>query len=733
MKNASLILSSFALATSIFAEETQVLAPLTVVGGEAHLLQQVGSAAYVDQEEIQKFNQLNVGQVMNKVPGVYIRDEDGFGNFPNISLRGAEGTRSEKVTVMEDGVLTAPAPYSAPAAYYFPSVSRMAGIEILKGSSQVRFGPQTTGGVINFLSTPIPGERNTTIRSSYGRFETFQFLGNFGETKETARGRFGYLVELLYQESAGFRDIQKVGGDSGFYKTEPMLKMFWEPDSAMPQRVEFKIGYTDFEADETYLGLSESDVRAHPQWRYPSTQYDLMKTEQFRSYLRYTAQPNENLDVESTLYYNSFKRSWYKLDEVSTDSSPEADRRGRIQSSTALHVGLLESNPNLAVLKGEAGGSIGVKDNNRDYEAFGWENAFTRRYETGGMSHALTGGIRFHYDYIDRFQKVDIYRGEGNGIFTSFRQGSPGEEADRKEETFATALFLEDAIRMGSFTFKPGIRTEFLQFDLDERGEKSEDSLNTWAAGMGMSYDLSAERMLFGGLYRGISTPGVSSYISDGVDPEESLSGEIGLRQQSENANLEVAGFYTDYSNLIGTDAGFGTGDSNVNAGQATVYGVEAQISGMLRGDQTGYSIPVYFNVTYTQATLDEALISGGADNIYAGGKSGADLPYVPDWKIGLGISYVQQLFSFNLDASWIDESFGTAKNLDAPVSSTREGKIDDVFLVDLSVQYDLRQGLQLFAGVNNLTDESYISSRLPHGPRTGAPRSLYAGLELVW
>ena len=50
-------------------------------------------------------------------PGVYSREEAGFGIFPNISLRGVNTLRSAAITMMEDEVNIAPAPYSAPDAY----------------------------------------------------------------------------------------------------------------------------------------------------------------------------------------------------------------------------------------------------------------------------------------------------------------------------------------------------------------------------------------------------------------------------------------------------------------------------------------------------------------------------------------------------------------------------------------------------------------------------------------
>ena len=73
-------------------------------------------------------------------------------------MRGTGQNRSEKVTIMEDGVLAAPAPYAAPSAYYFPTSGRMQQIEVLKGTSSAMYGPRTTGGVVNMLSREIPEE-----------------------------------------------------------------------------------------------------------------------------------------------------------------------------------------------------------------------------------------------------------------------------------------------------------------------------------------------------------------------------------------------------------------------------------------------------------------------------------------------------------------------------------------------------------------------------------------------
>jgi len=204
-----------------------------VIGSSEDILDVPGSGAVLTTEDIGRHSYDDVNQALRQVPGVYVRPEDGFGFFPNISLRGVDTTRSAKVTIMEDGVLTAPAPYSSPSAYYTPTSGRMSAIEVLMGSSQTRYGPHTTGGVINYRSTEIPDTATTYLKTLYGSNNERRTHAYLGDTFESAEwGRVGILLEGYLRSSDGFKSIDTTsdfqdGEDTGFSKSEPMLKLSW--------------------------------------------------------------------------------------------------------------------------------------------------------------------------------------------------------------------------------------------------------------------------------------------------------------------------------------------------------------------------------------------------------------------------------------------------------------------------------------------------------------------------
>lgn len=126
---------------SVYQLQEIVVSSQQILGSKFKARNRTGSAYYISPEEIRRLGYTDINRMLKAVPGVNMYEEDGFGLRPNISLRGTKAERSERISIMEDGVLAAPAPYSAPAAYYFPNVARMEAIEVLKGSSQVQYGP----------------------------------------------------------------------------------------------------------------------------------------------------------------------------------------------------------------------------------------------------------------------------------------------------------------------------------------------------------------------------------------------------------------------------------------------------------------------------------------------------------------------------------------------------------------------------------------------------------------
>lgn len=734
---AAVLLTSLCASGLMPAQDAfETLTPMTVIGSKEEVFNQTGAAAFVSAEEIRASGNTNVNQVFAKIPGVYVREEDGFGNFPNISLRGADGTRSEKVTVMEDGILAAPAPYAGPAAYSSPKVARMAGIEILKGSSQVRYGPQTTGGVINYLSTPIPEEQTFYARATYGSHNTFFGHAYFGDTVQTEAGKFGYLLELHGNRSDGFRDIDGTNRNTGFSLIEPMLKLSFEPNTALKQRVEFKAGYTSFEADETYTGLTESDLRSNPDRRYAATRFDNIDTDHYRTYLKWIAEPSDRLRLESAAYYGYFTRNWYKLDKVTATGGPRRN----------LHEVLDPRNPfggGLGVLKGTAEGTADVKANNRSYSSYGWQNQANFRFDTGPVSHDLAAGLRFHYDYQERDHWNDTYSADGNGNFDFLSRTRVGQD-NRLEEIFATAIYLEDEITAGALTLRPGIRYEWLELD-DRKTTNATTTApastvrqsgdeNLLMGGVGANYELSEFNSLFGGIYRGVSSPGAGDYFG-GVDEEESVGYELGIRHRREALNLELAGFFTDFQNLISTDTGLG-GAPTLNAGEAHVYGLEA-IAQYDAGKDAGltYGIPLYVSGTWTRAEFQGTTpgLAGGGDGIYAGGQDGNEIPYLPEWKLAAGIGVVAENWGVNLDANYSGTTWGTGFNGDARTTgnqTSRDGSIDALLIFNFAAHYQINENFTLLAGVHNLFDERGIVSRIPEGPRANASRMIYAGFE---
>jgi Fe(3+) dicitrate transport protein len=292
---------------------------IVVTATKADTLDVGGSVQRLDTADLERFSYNDVNRVLRQIPGVYLQEEDGFGLRPNIGIRGSGTDRNSRIAVMEDGILIAPAPYSAPAAYYFPRVARMSGVEVAKGPAAIKYGPMTVGGALNLFSTPIPDVDAGSVAAKAellaGNHDGRRAHGWAGGWAPLGGGlEIGALAEGLYEHSAGFKKLD-IGGDTGFEITDWTVKLGLRSTDGR-HALEFKYQNYDETSDETYLGLTLADFAASPNRRYNSSQLDVMNVTHKTYQLSHRFEISPSVNLTTVAYRTDTARAWYKLHDI---------------------------------------------------------------------------------------------------------------------------------------------------------------------------------------------------------------------------------------------------------------------------------------------------------------------------------------------------------------------------------------------------------------------------------
>ncbi|MDH3587823.1 MAG: TonB-dependent receptor [Gammaproteobacteria bacterium] len=701
------------------------LEEVSILGDPSQVDTIPGSAHLLDESFLERFETGDILRVLQSVPGVYVQEEDGVGLRPNIGIRGSGLDRSSRIALLEDGVLIAPAPYAAPAAYYFPTQRRMSSIEVLKGPSSVSLGSRTTGGALNMVSTSIPDGRAATVElfaGDDGFREGHLWYGDSGEN-------VGWLVETVQQRSDGFKQLD-TGGDTGFDIRDYMakLRINTSNDSRFYQGVEFKLGYTDQVSDETYLGLTQDDFDSNPYRRYAASQLDQMRTTHRQHQATYFLQPGDgHWSIDLTAYNNEFGRNWFKLDSV--DGSGINGILSDPQDFAAQ----------MAWITGELDSPVDalkLRNNNRSYYSRGIQSTGNLQLQHKETTHALRVGLRLHRDEVDRFQHDDLFAIRDMAmVLTS--AGEPGTQSNRVSDSRATAFFLEDRIGIGALELTPGVRVERIRMtrlDFSTADTKRaagptrerSDTIDVVIPGLGATYNFNNRWRLLGGVHRGFNPPAPGS----GAREEDSKNFELGARFRNASLNAEAIAFYNDYENLVGTCTASTGGDCTIgdqfDGGAATVTGIESLL-GYQFSDVAGSALSLPLRLTYTwtaTAEFDNSFDSGFGP--WGEVSSGDELPYVPEHQLQLAADLVGQNWKTGFNLSFVDETRTVAGQGAIPDSEST----DEHWVLDLAGSYRLNNSLELFARVDNLLDNDYIVARRPAGLRPGKPRTAVLGFR---
>jgi Fe(3+) dicitrate transport protein len=669
-----------------------------VIGSNPAVYQKIpGSGEVLGAAALRKTSIVGVS-VLRKVSGVHVKDEEGFGLRPSIGIRGLYPTRSTKVLLLEDGVPFVQSPYGDPATYYHPPISRFERIEVLKGSGQVLFGPQTVGGVINYI-TPRPpevpagslkimaGNRNYLFGEvGYGaQYNTLGFLTHYSHTQ-------GNLA--LDNTSTNIHDI--VG----------KVALTLDGNS----RLTVKGNYYNEVSNATYTQLTQIEFEENPHGN-PFI-HDTLFSNRVATQITYDHHfGNSGAALSTNVYGYNFNRDWWRQgNNGGVNATAPVDTPG---TRTVL-------NPDR------------VDGKNRKYWVWGVEPRMRFNHHAFGYLHQTDFGVRAHYEIQDRKQIL--------GNSPTARTGIAVEDNDRRTQAYS-GFFQDRLFVRQDWTVSAGVRVENVHHQRLNRLRSDASGATTiteWIPGIGTTYNPAESLTFYAGAHRGWAPPRVEDVISDvngattELEPEKSWNFELGARSTIvEGLDFHATVFKMDFENqIIPYSAAGGSGSTFTNSGKCVHEGFEMSGSADMR-HLVHPDFNFLFDVAFTYlpvARFDDNWTSGFDRKTNVKGNR---VTYAPRQTATVGISYLaSDRFSARLEGVHVGEQFSDDLNTVTPTPSGRQGLIPASTYWNFDASYSIKPwNLTAILSVKNLFDNLYIVDR-SRGILAGNSRLVHAGMQ---
>jgi Fe(3+) dicitrate transport protein len=645
--------------------------PLTYAGGRD----------VIEPDTLERYPDGSMSTVLRRVPSVVVLPENGNDSRASFGLRGNDPRRSGLITLLIDGVPACEAPYGNTDVDGLPiSFERIWRIDVIRGGASVRWGPNSAGGVINFLTEPIPACPTTRVAARFGSDHEWSLLTSAGGTWD----RFGALVTLVDKGGDGFRDNSEYEGE------DASLKMRY----ALNDQDSLSVSVSRF------LELDAEQPGGLPQAAYDEDpEQSLRKGADFR--------------LETTTYKVDF------VHEIERDSSFQ------------LIGWWFEGQRGLFDFRPIAPPFTVSRQQHSDFRAAALEARYAWTTRIFGLKNTWFHSARYliekNRELYDRFPL----------------SGGPAQRPFDLDAIFtgnAFSLFNEDTVALTD-TVDLALGCRIDDIDMASRSRDTTQPLversrhfSEFLPESSLTWRFVENAAVYGSWQRNFLTPQYdtgfdpTSAAFRPVDPEHSETREVGTRVRAlPGLEFAAAWFRTEFDDKIDFVNLPNGSKIAVNTGRAESRGVElsahyefARLAQTLRG------LSAYGTLTRQRSKIKSGVFDGN------------DTPHSPRRLASWGVQYEHDTGLWGrVGGSHTGKQFKDPDNFTTGSADGIQGPEPAYTLWDAAIGWHQNPdgtGVSVTVGVTNLFEEEYYR-RFVSGIYPGAPRQLYAavGYTLTW
>ncbi|WP_309496662.1 TonB-dependent receptor [Sulfurovum sp.] len=680
------IIAVLAIASSIHAAEdlgTITVESSTIDDKFDAKKMEVSNTVTLNGEEVDAFQAENIADVLNTVPGVTARKNEGDSNKIHIRGVATENYMGEKpgVAIVIDGV-----PVQERAGAVNIDMDNIESIKVIKGGASYLYGNDALSGAV-VITTKRPKATNEgSVSAEFGSYGFEKYIANYTGGTD----KFAYQIQGSYKASDGYWD------DSDYWakSMNGKFQYYIDDTSDITFGADISKRYENDTGSITHTVDGINQVKTNPksvgEVGY-STDYDIDLSKYFLTYSKDFA---NDANLMAQLY--------------------------RYEDTT--------ENKNGAYYNRDLPGSTLRNDHLYDAYANTTQNGFKSEYRQDGDKLAYMIGLDVARNDEDKNSKyrVDYTDRRGN----SYNVGDVNSDTSFTEDI--SALYGEFKYQVNDQLITTlNARYDHMEYDYTNhmaRGGAAswEKDFNEQSYRAGLTYKLEENSIIFANISTGFRVPTIDQlYAGDilsgrydyannpDIDTEETINYEIGYRGQEGMFTYDIALFQLDRDDMITRNGGNYVSD----IASPIMYGnfADARNRGLEFSLNSDMSQTFYFafNYAYLDAQYtryDEynlVLTNPNTGRDYIEGTydlSGNTVPRTSEHTVYLEGNY-------NVLSNWL-LTVGVNYRSSQYADEMNQVKVDGYSLVDLRTTYNVKVSgvdVELFGKVENLFDEQYF------------------------